>query len=595
MVKLTSSSFFLILTGILIFGTSVKSSYTRGLIQYLKRESKLFQVMFIIDNRFAQNSSLTANRLITDVSKHFPSMSMGLNEFQLKEIKNFPFLLRQPKRTTLFIMIIDISRADIWNDVFVTLQQLRELSNGFPYPKCMINLFPEAKINSTKRALEFFWVRDFLDIEVLEHLERKENRLTERGGSIHMLHEIKTFSKKYRVKNVTAQTRWFPDKLQNLHGHKLKFLLINNIRRSSNEIEKLEKLANLLSSSLHASVNIVITNHESVHRRVEKNLQKHKAEMLLNSVHVMIHNDRWSDQKIRIFELVTAKAVVPKSLRLSKVVIFSEDLVIMIVATTLAIFVLRIAAFIMKFNKNTWEIFLISQIIIGMSVIREPSKSTERIVFGILMLSCIVYSSYIYSVILDISFSSEHQISSLEELANSSLTHMTEDFVNKSLLSSSVSYIQRLGMRTIKFPAGWIGDDCLKYMTKYENITCILLKAENYMQNFRKGGQELNIKLLKEPVAFYVQNWFARRGSPFVDHFNKIILRASEAGLLSDFFVNYVTKPSKLSPPEQIGKEKLFFILSYLLVIGYSLAITVFIIEVAHSFSWRKVRSFCNR
>lgn len=63
--------------------------------------------------------------------------------------------------------------------------------------------------------------------------------------------------------------------------------------------------------------------------------------------------------------------------------------------------------------------------ILEMSTIEEPKNLSGRIVFGSLLITCLVYSGYLYSVILDVTRRSEPEISSLKELADSSLTPMS--------------------------------------------------------------------------------------------------------------------------------------------------------------------------
>lgn len=191
-----------------------------------------------------------------------------------------------------------------------------------------------------------------------------------------------------------------------MHRHKLKFLLsvFKNGSKVSYSVESM-KLGQLLSQSMNSSIEIIMITNRNL-KLLDEALGNHNAEIILNTIFLHILDDAPNNPQIRILGFDHVKAVVRKTSRLTKIVIVSQEFISMIIATTIGI----AATLILKFNKSTWETFNISQIIIGMSG-KEPIKLSERIVFGALILSCIVYSGYVYSVILDIAFREEPQIS----------------------------------------------------------------------------------------------------------------------------------------------------------------------------------------
>ncbi|XP_043468739.1 uncharacterized protein LOC122502651 [Leptopilina heterotoma] len=589
-IKLTNCIILLTVFKAMTLTVSCSGSYTRGLIKYLKDESKLHQVMFIIDDQLL-NSSSSSYSLLTEVSKHIPSYSLNFTKLRFESQNTFPSALQRPKGMTLFIMLLNGNRSDLWDQMNFSLKLLKQLMQKDSYPKCLINFISHTESDLIQEVLKYFWSQGFTEIEVLEHLQENQKTLTKGTERRFILHEINEFAKVYTTQTVTSQTKWFPNKLLNLNGHKIKFILTTLYDTIDHRYYfVLLKLSRILTDSLRTS-GLILRFRITEASVLLKLLNHENAEMVINifkDSNTNVHN-----QQLRVIGYSFVKAIIPKVENPSKAYIISQEFVLMVAATTVVICFTRIMAFLMKFDKSTWQIFNISRIVIGMSVDREPNKVTERIVFGSLILSCIVYSGYLFSVILDVTFRNEPEISSLEELANSSLTPMLTSYTKNSLLLSSISYIRQLGMKSIECPGRGYAYDCLTYLAKYGNVTFITDEAESYVMKFKQQVQDIKVKILQEPLAFYSQSWISRNGSPFLDHFNKVILKASEAGLLTKLLPLNNWSKSTILPPEQIAKEKLFLIVSHLLVIGYTLATIVFIAEMVYSIIWRKVNYFC--
>lgn len=60
-----------------IFEMPVKNSYFNGLINYLKDESKLHEVVFFHDHHQFDNTDLMMNSVIKSVDVSFPSLSLN--------------------------------------------------------------------------------------------------------------------------------------------------------------------------------------------------------------------------------------------------------------------------------------------------------------------------------------------------------------------------------------------------------------------------------------------------------------------------------------------------------------------------------------
>lgn len=581
MVKFLNCGFCLAFSCAFMFGMATNSDYTRGLIKYLKEESKLYQVVFINDYKVFLNSSSSIDTLITDVTQHIPSLSISLYRMQYDLKKLFPPLLQRPRRTTLFVIIVNGNQNSTWGFVYDILLQLIQLSQGLSQPRCLINIFSQRDSHLNKQLLEYFWLRDFLDIAIMQHFPENEKSLALKINKLPILHEINPFAKNYSAQIVTTEKKWFKNKLLNLQGYPLKIVFgIFESQEKMMQYKKYKRLEEIFSKVMHCTVDTYMSNVKGFGQLLDI-LNREKAEIILNIF--LMENLKYDPNvfHMRIVDFSLIKAVIPNAARFTKVIVISKEFIYMWLATIIAIGTIRITALMLKFDRNTWQTFNISQILIGLSIVREPEKQAERIVFGLLVLSCIVYSGYFYSVILDINFLPEPQIQNLEELANSSLTPIMHPFVKKALIASPVSYIRKLGTKSVQFSNLNYVNECLDYLSKYQNVTCITFMAEQQVNDFMAREEKFNGRILQDQLSpYYTNTWRSRHGSPFLDRFNEILLRSSEGGFLFEILSNDDNKGSRVAPPEDISTEKLLLIVFYLLRFGYTLATTVFFIEV---------------
>ncbi|XP_051161663.1 uncharacterized protein LOC127281800 [Leptopilina boulardi] len=274
----------------------------------------------------------------------------------------------------------------------------------------------------------------------------------------------------------------------------------------------------------------------------------------------------------------------------------SEEFWYLILGTIGMIGIIRLTAFYMRFERSTWQILNIFQIIIGMSTAREPKKFVERIVFGSLLITCVVYSGYFYSVILDITWPVISEINTLEELANSSLTPMgmREDLGPLYTLCRNNLIIEKLCLKIdylYTIPV-YYNDYCMTYLTEHKNISCLLSNAENVVNEYNSKN-EANIKILDE-IVFQDFITYTNLLNVHKDLPKKLIRSAFEFGLLKEL-LPYKVRETKILPPEVIEKEKLFFVLFRVLAIGYSLSLISFLIEVFTAIFERRMYTLYTR
>lgn len=213
-----------------------------------------------------------------------------------------------------------------------------------------------------------------------------------------------------------------------------------------------------------------------------------------------------------------------------------------------------------------------------MSTTQDPNNFVERTIFGSLLITCLVYSGYFYSVILDIIWLSEPEISNLKELNTSSLTLMMNNDLKFELECSFDPLIADLADKSVLMEGNGLNSDCWRYLIDYQNVSCLFDDAE-YVVNSYEARKTSNVKILPETVFHSFCSWESNIYSPYLDRFSQIIQRASESGLLKDYLKQSVALHNT-SPPGNVETKTVFLILAYVSIIGYSVSIIIFLLEI---------------
>ncbi|XP_051169625.1 uncharacterized protein LOC127286993 [Leptopilina boulardi] len=538
-----------------ILGVSLENSYYNGLINYLQEESKVHQVVFVLNNQLNNTDSIM-NSLIKSVTTNFPSLIMTYDIFNSTSIKKkfnkFNYLSRH---STLFVFYNETKKYE----------QLLKKYFMAPNPRLLIInpfLLSPKYLNDT---LHSFWKNKYLDITLLSHNQQRKVMFNK--SQLYEVPEISLinpFTNEFFSGKVSSDSQWFPNKLHDLNGYELKFFNLTPIYMSENNEMKIKRMG--------------ILQHKMNFKYLFVN-QWFNDYAVIPSI-VAIDIDLYDDKQLKILKYDFYKFVIPKKIKHSNGIILTEEFWYLVLGTIVMIVIIRLTSFCMRFEKSAWQILNISKIIIGLPPYREPKKQLERIIFGSLLITCIVYSSYFYLVIIDVTWRSESdEISNLKELANSPLmTIMPWEALLKFREKTAPPYYKQIGQKAEhKSDAGW-KYDCLRYLVKHQNISCLIPNAENIVNDFATK-KEINVKILQEITHQDLTCLKMDYNTPYNDQFNKIIRSAFEFGLMEDFHLSAVPR-TKISKPEIIKKEILIFVLSNVLAIGYFLSLIAFLFEI---------------
>lgn len=191
------------------------------------------------------------------------------------------------------------------------------------------------------------------------------------------LHQKNFFSGRYYVQRITDVTEWFPNNLRNLRGQKLKFFDILFHNRLKIFDTAVIKLANLFCHGMNCRSEIMKIESPL---DIYKMLKYHQAEVALIPMYFFVaNNSDFRRTRMHVLKIDALRTVIPTNSRMSKSIVLSEEFITIIGITVGAIVLLRITAFVLKLNRKTWQMFNISQILMGMSSVNEPEVLSERI------------------------------------------------------------------------------------------------------------------------------------------------------------------------------------------------------------------------
>lgn len=542
-----------------ILGVSSTNNYFEGLIKYLKKDSKLHQVVFIHDGQFADP---IMNTLEKKVNMHFPSLSIRYSDMT-SNIREYTKLIRLPRRTTLFILHCRNSSSIVDLRKFMHRMEIK-LSECISKPRYLIVNPSPSTHDYLNKTLHFFWQDQYLDLTILTY-NQDCHELFQVNSSLPFLSLINPFTMKYSSQVLSDESHWFPNKLRNLNGYEMDFRIVS-VDEDDARVHLMEtEMQEIFAQSLNLTLNNQSTHAEFFLYSSEQYFNKKNKFYCIGS-----QITRWDE----------VKAVIPKTAKVTKYADVSSEFWYMLLITIGMIGLIVLICFLLKLNRSALQAIDITKIIIGISTTQEPDNILERIVFGSLLITSLVYTNYIFSVILDITWRPEPEISNFEELANSSLTLKMDSLLKKLSLSYNASPFRQLAERSTSYETqNNVFSNCLKNLADYRNVSCFIPNAEFYVNKYKAENRELNAKILPESVQYSASSWTASYHSPFNERFYEIFLKASEFGFLKDFYTSDVQSHKPL-PPENIGKEKLLLILFYLLTIGYSLSTIAFLLEI---------------
>ena len=574
----------------------METKWTDNVAKYIQNYSKKTQVMFIIEDE-EKDQMVEIKQITKAITQNIPSFITSFDAVNQSRIR-YQTLEKNPRASTIFILVLASRNKSLFSRISGPLEFLNYLSKVKSRPKCLI-LHPLKQRRFTyKKILQDLWKKQFLDVSILEIVNNCSSQ--SRGIRIPscekdsvIFHQFNPFSKVYERQQFSSKSVLFPDKTHNLHTYRLKSLIFNGSLPTKNKFD----MVNIISKVLNFSSNFVVANWTQYGKfacRKEEftgelnnllNNQLHFAVDPINEHHIC-EDDQY--EPTRIVKLDTMIAVVPRLLNHKLTIISPWDMIFTLIFITFLLIAVEMIPSNCTFQKSVWRPLHMVQLLTGMSVTAEPQKLKDRIIFGSLLITYVIYSSYLFTLFTEVGITtvSELKLQNMDDLNKENLIPFL--YSNMYVLMEKVEnkHYQKLRVKYQLYSSKYSELDCLTDALRHEKVACAMTDFTlfNLIQKatMKAGGKGKSIKVMKEPLLYTTQLWMLEPGSPFTDQFDKVLLKLMENGVISKLNL-FPSRPRDLMKSDVLKRResiKLLYPLLSLIMTGYLLSMIVFVAEV---------------
>lgn len=204
--------FVLFIISSISFVIAIERNWFDAIIKKITHEIPVHQVVIFSKNMNISEPDLIFHKTIRGI----PSNIINIKEAEITGYNRSLDLpvLHNPRSVTFYI-IIQNEHEFHFQEVQDTLNIFAKLSTTPPRPRCLLIFFSysNSSMNYSKDLLVHAWSLNFLDFTILE-VNSYSN-----GG----IRNYNPFTKVYSESQINSEEYPFPDKLQNMNGHVLKF------------------------------------------------------------------------------------------------------------------------------------------------------------------------------------------------------------------------------------------------------------------------------------------------------------------------------------------------------------------------------------
>ena len=467
-----------------------------------------------------------------------------------------------------------------------------------------------------KPFLKECWDNTILDITIIELIEKVKinNFCSSMETTNAAIHQYNPFNDHYEKKAFSAQVEIFPDKLQNLHGHKLNVgynrdfflgqptkiqwaiekMLTGSLRNPNFRELDASPLLNwmpltvrVLSKAMNFTYIIKITKSIDVgYALLYKRIDFASEPMLIQFItpyNTEILLPFWISNHLIIKQYPCYK------------ISFAEYSAVIAAVFILILIVIAIAIRLLKFDRSSWSIYNIVQIILGNSVSSLMALIGERILYLSLIYVYIAFSEQILNILVDINFQTESFIDfkTFEDVDKAGvvacLNH--KEIINEvNKLTINNTALSNVLSRTVTCDhLMWLHDLYEKNAFNASIVNSAYAKLIH--DSFSKNVFGWVFSLLEEPLSSSVGGIKFAGASPYVDRFQINVYRLYESSVINLWMEkgqekfarslrselkNYFTKKEKSDDSSHDFYMKI--ILIYL--IGCSITVAIFILEI---------------
>ena len=511
-------------------------------------------------------------------------------------------------RSSLFVIISSQGDQEL-SQLYGPITFVSNLSPSRSRPKCLILLSEMVEYDSYEKVLRFMWSNDFLDATILTlstpRSEQNYFLLNHLQYQVR-IHHFNPHNDTINVENYSPRIQWFPDKVRDLHGYKLKVAFRDNppfviVKRDESEHEFITGVGMTKMKALSKSMNFKMIiknfkkwgfldcNNKSNSTGIYHSLISKKVELLATEF------GRFPECDDTFYEWTRATVendiclVVPV-LPIESYFLTASWKIMNLFAVICLPLIIWIFTRLVHFDIRNWKLTYLLQIVLGSSVPREPQRLAERVIFVFLLITCLLYSSVIFTAFTDIGFEKKKslELETIKDVISSSIkTLISWNMFSLLHYNNSPEIHQNLVEKAVKVKI--FHTPCMRQLTLNKNVTCAVFvsEAEYYLQNKRdKCGLAVAKILSNECLSKTVSGTVLTARSPYVNRVDVILLRLIEAGVTQKWNSLFITKSTEVSTSDVscINKKEesrqvlrqVFFVL----IFGYSSSILTFFVEL---------------
>lgn len=564
---------------------STNQKWMNDLANCIQRDFQSYQIMLVTNEEANHNYP---NAIFKELAQKIPTIILTYREsnFTNKEIQEKYFSLRNPRGTTLFVLIMSGESAPQNSDLYNFMNLPSALSGVNTRPKCLVLFFKDEKSSGYEKILQDLWSQRFLDITIIEHIQNpSSSKFYEDRLETPTIHYYNPFNNSYVTTKLSSNSHIFPDKLRNFHGFNITIGTIANFTNSSLLLQAFSKTMNFTVADVSMEFGHDETKcgkndstflvRELVEGRVQfiANLLNYRHICNVNQIQFAI------SQSIGISY---SCAVVPRIPASDAVGVTHKNYFYVFLSFIIIVSTMRLLSYLLKFDACIWRTINIFQLILGFSVSNEPRKWPERIVFICLLFASMVYSNYIWSMLTSIAVQkkSELKIKTLEDLYDANLTILVPNDTYDQWLHDLP---QNLKKKLVALPNEQKYLDCFNSLPLNKTVACVMntFRATKLLLDYENEHKRIDMKIVRESVHQKSKLWIFAPSSPYIERIDEIIRKLLQCGLIKKWKLNSdeIVPNFKEEQGNESGKN-IPYILVYMVLFGYTVSCFVFAIEL---------------
>lgn len=569
---------------------AVKSDSKDLIVNHIMRQSPNF--ITIVTNSF--NNSENENELIKEIACGIPVFILNVKKMAVHGINQTlkTPVFNNPRDVTVYIILMNVRNIE-------NTLSLRRMVDFFTShlspkpmrPKCLIIYFNKMITVKDSRfsILKYSWSQKFLDFTIINAFDAI-NRST--------LISYDPFRKSLNFQLLSADSVIFPDKLANTNDYLFKIPFVNlppHIKcvklNNKNQCSGLSyRMIQIITSAMKMKIHIKNQIIEKTDKQFDlhlKSLAEGKIDISPYITSVTAFN--FTGQGLEFgyilyfdeVEGIIAKhtAIISYSVILDGLIIFLIEIIIL---STLIFVVNRL-----KWRNNSFDFFNTFRFLFGQAFLRQPKTILEKIIFLILVFVSVTYFSDNFLNVIKVEVKDyEDEIETFQDIYETKLELYANKYVAEKAFDNEDEYA-----KILKSKINVIADidKCVtELVLRKKNVICLMIGLRAYMF-YQKYKKDNSITLVKLKLLQTGESFIFRAASPFIEKFNKYLVKIVEAGIFQMFLTRIIKKSEDEEDflDEFKDKENSVFSIFFLVIIaagGCFTSCIIFFIEVFKGF-----------